>query len=166
MSSIAQTIPDSKTNFTLRWKSPTKKLRRTGASLLNGASGKIRTRDPRLRRPLLYPAELQTHMDGRDDRIRTCDILLPKQARYQTAPRPAFSALAVYQTIRRGRVFSFQVHESPYFAAQSRHRKASRPHIVRQSQNRNTRPVSSARVATAPHGLVRQPTHPHGSRSN
>ncbi len=25
---------------------------------------------------------------GRDDRIRTCDILLPKQARYQTAPRP------------------------------------------------------------------------------
>ena len=26
--------------------------------------------------------------NGRDDRIRTCDILLPKQARYQTAPRP------------------------------------------------------------------------------
>ncbi len=25
---------------------------------------------------------------GRDDRIRTCDILLPKQARYQAAPRP------------------------------------------------------------------------------
>ena len=66
----------------------TKKLRRTGASLSNGASGKIRTRDPRLRRPLLYPTELQTHMDGRDDRIRTCDILLPKQARYQTALHP------------------------------------------------------------------------------
>ncbi len=26
--------------------------------------------------------------DGRGDRIRTCDILLPKQARYQTAPLP------------------------------------------------------------------------------
>lgn len=25
---------------------------------------------------------------GRGDRIRTCDILLPKQARYQTAPLP------------------------------------------------------------------------------
>ena len=27
-------------------------------------------------------------MNGRDDRIRTCDILLPKQARYQTALHP------------------------------------------------------------------------------
>ena len=27
-------------------------------------------------------------MVGREDRIRTCDILLPKQARYQTAPLP------------------------------------------------------------------------------
>ena len=26
--------------------------------------------------------------NGRDDRIRTCDILLPKQARYQAAPHP------------------------------------------------------------------------------
>ena len=26
--------------------------------------------------------------NGRGDRIRTCDILLPKQARYQTAPLP------------------------------------------------------------------------------
>ncbi len=29
-----------------------------------------------------------TRDSGRDDRIRTCDILLPKQARYQTAPHP------------------------------------------------------------------------------
>ena len=29
-----------------------------------------------------------TRKNGRDDRIRTCDILLPKQARYQTAPHP------------------------------------------------------------------------------
>ena len=34
---------------------------------------------------------------GRDDRIRTCDILLPKQARYQTAPRPeGVEQLAVF----------------------------------------------------------------------
>jgi hypothetical protein len=26
--------------------------------------------------------------NGRGDRIRTCDILLPKQARYRTAPLP------------------------------------------------------------------------------
>ena len=26
--------------------------------------------------------------DNRGDRIRTCDFLLPKQARYQAAPRP------------------------------------------------------------------------------
>ena len=32
--------------------------------------------------------ELRPQDYGRDDRIRTCDILLPKQARYQTAPRP------------------------------------------------------------------------------
>ena len=31
---------------------------------------------------------IELHPHGRDDRIRTCDILLPKQARYQTAPRP------------------------------------------------------------------------------
>ena len=30
--------------------------------------------------------------NGRGDRIRTCDILLPKQARYQTAPLPALQA--------------------------------------------------------------------------
>ena len=32
--------------------------------------------------------ELHPQKNGRDDRIRTCDILLPKQARYQTAPHP------------------------------------------------------------------------------
>ena len=69
----------------------------------------IRTPDPRLRRPLLYPAELQTHalfsekrvmgieptypawkagvlplnytrIAYRGDRIRTCDLLVPNQA--------------------------------------------------------------------------------------
>ena len=37
------------------------------AYLSDGAPGGIRTLDPRLRRPLLYPTELQVH--GRDDRI-------------------------------------------------------------------------------------------------
>ena len=68
----------------------------------------IRTPDPRLRRPLLYPAELQTHAlfsekrvmgieptypawkagvlplnytrISRGDRIRTCGLLVPNQA--------------------------------------------------------------------------------------
>ena len=69
----------------------------------------IRTPDPRLRRPLLYPAELQTHLSVhtekrvmgieptylawkasvlplnytrryRGDRIRTCGLLIPNQA--------------------------------------------------------------------------------------
>ena len=32
--------------------------------------------------------QLSYRCNGRDDRIRTCDILLPKQARYQTALHP------------------------------------------------------------------------------
>ncbi len=62
----------------------------------------IRTPDPRLRRPLLYPTELQTHKAGdgnrthvsslegwcstielhlrRGDKIRTCGLLVPNQA--------------------------------------------------------------------------------------
>ena len=38
--------------------------------------------------PLLVGQPHHQVFSGRDDRIRTCDILLPKQARYQTAPRP------------------------------------------------------------------------------
>ena len=87
-----------------------------------GAPGRIRTCDRRLRRPLLYPAELRAlrsfvdsppsenrhsrvggnpaplqplgaantivGQNGRGDRIRTCDLLLPKQSRYQPALRP------------------------------------------------------------------------------
>jgi hypothetical protein len=53
----------------------------------NGALGRTRTCDPRLRRPVLYPVELQAQI-GRGRGIRTPDILLPKQARYQTALYP------------------------------------------------------------------------------
>ena len=53
----------------------------------DGTLGRTRTCDPRLRRPMLYPAELQAHV-GRGGGIRTPDILLPKQARYQTALHP------------------------------------------------------------------------------
>ena len=31
-------------------------------------------------------------MDSRGDRIRTCDLLVPNQSRYQPAPRPEFNA--------------------------------------------------------------------------
>ena len=81
-------------------------LHHTHHNVLEG----IRTPDPRLRRPLLYPAELRTHViefckykagDGnrthvsslegwcstielhpqsRGDRIRTCGLLVPNQA--------------------------------------------------------------------------------------
>jgi hypothetical protein len=45
--------------------------------------GGIRTHDPQLRRLLLYPAELpdQGFLVSRGSKIRTYDLLLPKQAR-------------------------------------------------------------------------------------
>ena len=59
-----------------------------------GTPCRIRTRDLRLRRPLLYPTELRAHVtavnNGRGREIRTPDILLPKQARYQTALYPEY----------------------------------------------------------------------------
>ena len=68
-----------------------------------GAPGRNRTCNRRLRRPVLYPVELRAlspdcrieptiqklHRNGRGRGIRTPDILLPKQARYQTALYPA-----------------------------------------------------------------------------
>jgi hypothetical protein len=71
---------------------------RRAQSAATGAPGRTRTCDPRLRRPMLYPAELRAHperpwslaaRDGRGREIRTPDPLLPKQMRYQTAPCPA-----------------------------------------------------------------------------
>src|SRR5258706_15702038 len=57
-----------------------------------GAPDRIRTCYPRLRRPVLYPDELRAHSNraggGRGGGIRTPDILLPKQVRYQTALHP------------------------------------------------------------------------------
>ena len=57
-----------------------------------GLSGGDRTPDPQLRRLLLYPTELRTEgpsrLNGRGERIRTFDPLLPKQMRYQTALHP------------------------------------------------------------------------------
>ena len=61
----------------------------------NGAPGGIRTPDHPLRRRMLYPTELRARIQeekwreiGRGREIRTPDILLPKQARYQTALYP------------------------------------------------------------------------------
>ena len=56
-----------------------------------------RTHNPQLRRLVLYPIELRAGAPpslnpkgklGRGERIRTSDILLPKQARYQAASHP------------------------------------------------------------------------------
>ena len=64
----------------------------------NGATGGIRTPDPRLRRPLLYPTELQTRKNGRSDRIRTYDPLVPSQVLYQTELRPDFNFVSRHHT--------------------------------------------------------------------
>src|SRR6185436_20001604 len=82
-----------------------------------GAPDRIRTCYPRLRRPVLYPDELRAHplahpglLQGRcakvDNRprgrgggIRTPDILLPKQVRYQTALHPGGSRAATEEII-------------------------------------------------------------------
>ena len=53
-----------------------------------GDPGGIRTHDPPLRRRLLYPAELLSHIYGRGSRTRTGDPLLPKQVRYQLRYAP------------------------------------------------------------------------------
>ena len=83
-------------------------LRAAGAPAREGAPGGSRTPDPRLRRPLLCPAELRAqgglplpcsgdlavpghpiHMSkSRGGGIRTRDLLRPRQARYQAALRP------------------------------------------------------------------------------
>ena len=73
-----------------------KKLHARWSFFLIGDLERIRTSDPQLRRLLLYPAELrdQSRLDnglisfGRDYRIRTYDILLPKQALYQAELNP------------------------------------------------------------------------------
>ena len=48
-----------------------------------GVSGGIRTPDPRLRRALLYPAELQIHMNGASYKIWTCDNTIKSRVLYQ-----------------------------------------------------------------------------------
>ena len=54
----------------------------------------IRTTNPQLRRLMLYPIELRalfkTGFFCRGGRIWTCDLLLPKQARYRATLRPEF----------------------------------------------------------------------------
>ena len=62
----------------------------------DGLPGGDRTPDPQLRRLMLYPTELRAEIeskrlwrnDGRGERIRTFDPLVPNQMRYQAALRP------------------------------------------------------------------------------
>ena len=65
-----------------------------------GLPDRDRTCNPQLRRLVLYPIELRAEFprafeeilqpvtSGRGERIRTSDILLPKQARYRAALHP------------------------------------------------------------------------------
>ena len=64
----------------------------------HGAGDGSRTRDPQLGRLMLYQLSYSRpeRCVGRDGRIRTADPLLPKQVRYQAAPRPG--AGQVYRT--------------------------------------------------------------------
>ena len=59
----------------------------------SGLPGETRTHNPQLRRLVLYPVELRAADrvwpdSGRGGVIRTRDILLPKQVRYQAALHP------------------------------------------------------------------------------
>ena len=60
---------------------------------------RTRTCNPQLRRLVLYPVELRAQLvtappePGRGGEIRTPDILLPKQARYQAALHPGGAGL-------------------------------------------------------------------------
>ena len=49
----------------------------------NGTPNRIRTYDPRLRRPMLYPAELWVHRNKAFEGIRTPDRLITNQVLYQ-----------------------------------------------------------------------------------
>ena len=70
--------------------------------MLHGAGDENRTRVTSLE-GWSSTIELHPHIkNGRDDRIRTCDILLPKQARYQTAPHPD-AMLKHYNKLKYGR---------------------------------------------------------------
>ena len=73
-----------------------------GDSTASGLPDGDRTHNPQLRRLVLYPIELRagappslnsTGKFGRGERIRTSDILLPKQARYQAASHPGKRAI-------------------------------------------------------------------------
>lgn len=60
------------------------------AAVPGNAMGFFGIKDPAERAALIeyLAARLRRERGGRGDRIRTCDILLPKQARYRTAPLP------------------------------------------------------------------------------
>lgn len=72
----------------------------SGSIFYNGAPEAIRTPDPFLRREVLYPAELRVQI-GRNDGIRTRDLLVPNQAHYQAMLRP-----------ENGKTISFQKSKS------------------------------------------------------
>src|SRR5688572_26093185 len=78
------------------------------ARAAGGLPGRTRTCDPQLRRLVLYPVELRAvaraKAGGRGERIRTFDILLPKQARYRTALHPDEFAILRVHPLGQGQI--------------------------------------------------------------
>jgi hypothetical protein len=76
----------------------------------SGLPDRNRTCNPQLRRLVLYPVELraETHFSGywggRGERIRTSDILLPKQARYRAALHPEIQSAPINPESDGGRI--------------------------------------------------------------
>ena len=77
----------------------------SGSIFYNGAPEAIRTPDPFLRREVLYPAELrvQNNKFGRNDGIRTRDLLVPNQAHYQAMLRPENGKTISFQKLKSKR---------------------------------------------------------------
>ena len=106
----------------------------------HGAGDGSRTRDPQLGRLMLYQLSYSRpeSCSGRDGRIRTADPLLPKQVRYQAAPRPGagqvYRTHEVHDSVRRLQMgfgpgerspAGLGVASSPGHAAASKARRAS-----------------------------------------
>jgi hypothetical protein len=71
-----------------------------------GAPGGIRTHDPRLRRPILYPAELQAQRRGGDTtrRWQVPSSGSAESGRYALAYVPSFAAACSLRTVAQFRV--------------------------------------------------------------
>ena len=117
----------------------------------DGAPGRTRTCNIRIRNPVLYPVELRAHSKrpfcqtgksaGRGREIRTPDPLLPKQMRYQAAPCPdaRFSATQAQHKPESARGAIIRPHRSPIKHLSPTWSHQSRSGILPTSPHRNSR---------------------------